>query len=712
MPRTVQLLLWTALCATCGAAAALVDHRDGPPPTRTDGVIDVMHGIEIRDDYRWLEALEAESREVAEWTTKQNAFTRHVLDGIPGRAHLESRLGELLRTPAIAAPAMRGDLLIYRERPADRNQFRLMVRSTAQPDAPARVLIDPDELDESGLIALDWFAPSHDGSLVAFGLSRAGDEMSVLHIIETATGRWLADEIAGKATFGGWHPDGRSFLYGMLEDPSDAYSRVWKFHEIGRHHRQDPVLVRQEEPSRIPGAHLSADGRWIIVQMFEGWARQELFAVDAREWFETGTPRRLCLACGLDARFEPQFVRDDLLYVLTTYQAPTGRLIAIDLDNRDEADWITIIPARDDATLDDVSDTRDRMIATYTVNASTNVRMFSFDGEPIGSISLPGIGSARTSTWHGRSDLYLSFTSFNDPTSIYHVDPETDRRTLWARPEVPVDPDLFTVRQLWTTSADGTKVPYFLVHRRDVSPDGKRPAIVYGYGGFNVSITPGFRSSAIPFIEAGGIYVSVTLRGGGEFGEAWHRAGMLGRKQNVYDDLYAATEHLIESGWTAPRHIAVFGGSNGGLLTGVAAMQRPELFRAIVSAVPLLDMLRFQHFLMARFWIPEYGDPDRAEDFEWIRAYSPYHNVVAGREYPAMLITAGENDNRVHPMHARKMVARAQAKASNHPLEKPILLWVDRDSGHGQGKPLRLQIQDAADIIGFMAWQTGLDLSR
>lgn len=676
-----------------------------PPPTTAEPLVETIHGVEVADDYRWLEALEAESERVRDWTTAQNAWTREVLDALPGRAALEKRLASLMAIDRINAPTVRGTTWFHTERRGSRNQPVLMVRDGAE--GADRVLLDPNTLDERGLDALDWYVPSPDGSLVAFGLSHAGDEMTVLHVVETATGRWLADEIPGKTEFGGWAPDGRSFLYGVLEDPGDAYSRAFRWHELGRHHRQDELLLRQEQPSRIPDARLSRDGRWIIVTWFEGWSKQDVLAADVAAWRRTGRFEPFPIAVGLDARFTPLFVHGDALYLHTTLDAPNGMVYGVDLLEPARDAWFPIMPERRDARLEGVVRTRSRLVATYTMNATSRVETFALDGRPQGPIELPGLGRASVSAEPDLEECFLEYESFDRPHGIWRVTPGGAAPTLWAAPEVDVDLASLQVTQEWCVSKDGTKVPMFLVRRAETRPDAARPTLVYGYGGFDQSMMPRFRATDLPFLEAGGLYVMVNLRGGGEFGESWHRAGMLESKQNVYDDLYAAVEHLVDAGWTTPDHVALLGGSNGGLLAGVAAVQRPDLFSGIVSAVPLLDMVRFPRFLMARFWIPEYGDPEESAAFRWLLAYSPYHNVEPGREYPAILFTAGENDNRVHPMHARKMAALMQARAANDPEADPILLWVDRDGGHGQGKPLSLRIRDAADIWSFIMWRTG-----
>jgi prolyl oligopeptidase len=333
------------------------------------------------------------------------------------------------------------------------------------------------------------------------------------------------------------------------------------------------------------------------------------------------------------------------------------------------------------------------------------------DGKSLGEIPLPGagIGTASISTNDDRTEAFISYTSFNEPAGVYRIDlAEGKKSELWARPSVPVDPSTVEVKQEFYSSKDGTQVPLFIFHKKGLKLDGNNPCLLYGYGGFNISMTPAFSATNFPWFEHGGVYALANLRGGGEYGEAWHQAGMLGNKQNVFDDLYGAAEHLINAKYTDPKKLAVFGGSNGGLLTGVALTQRPDLWACVVSSVPLLDMLRYQNFLMAKFWVPEYGSAEDPEAFKWLVKYSPYQNIKKGQKYPAVLFTAGENDSRVHPLHARKMVAAMQALAGNNQDQQPILLWVDREGGHGQGKPLSLRIRDTADRWGFIMWQTGM----
>jgi prolyl oligopeptidase len=429
--------------------------------------------------------------------------------------------------------------------------------------------------------------------------------------------------------------------------------------------------------------------------------------VDLDRWFRSGEFVTADIIVGEDAESRGP-VLGDTLFMQTSSGAPNGRVFAVNLNNPARDNWVEIIPERADAVLRGLSLARGHLVASYLKSAATVLEVFKPDGEGLGEIALPDIGSARITTNENRTEAFVTFTSFDDPTSIWRVDVATGRRELWERVEVPFNPDDYVVKQVWYPSADGTNISMFVVHHRTVRLDGNNPTILYGYGGFKIPMTPSFRSTRIPWLEAGGVYAVAHLRGGGEYGENWHKAGMLGNKQNVYDDFYAAAEYLIAQGYTNSKRLAVFGGSNGGLLVGAAVTQRPDLCAAAVCAVPLLDMLRYDDFLMAKYWVPEYGDPDNPQHFKWLRAYSPYHNITEGIRYPAILFTAGENDSRVHPLHARKMTARLQTVATNDFERDPILLWVDRTAGHGAGKPQRLRIRDAADIYSFVMWQTGM----
>ncbi len=722
---TLLFLAVTLLAADSAPGAAPAP----PPPAKVEPVTDTYHGQQVVDEYRWLEALEKDSPEVAAWTTAQNDYTRARLDALACRSKVEEALRPLMQIGSISAPRMGGNLYIYTERSGTQNQPVVKIRTGF--DGPPRVLLDVNALDAAGLTALDWFQPSHDGALLAFGISKSGSEMSELHLLDTATGRWLADEISGKVSFSSWTPDGKAFLYSVLRDPKDPYSRETRYHEIGTSPRFDPVLQKQTNPSEIPFAALSHDGRWLFTGLFKGWQANDLSVQRFADWKRTGVLTPMVIAKGLDARTQPEATIGDTLYATTTFKSPNGRVVAIDLNSVANPDqWTTFIPERKDAVLQGLQLARDLFAATYEKDATSVISRFTLGGMPLPELALPGIGTASLTTDEDRTEAFLTFTSFTEPRSIYRFDlgttgmpPTTapastapvasgasapSTLTLWARPEVPVDPSKYEVQQVRAKSRDGTEVPMFIVTKKGTTPTGSNPCLLSAYGGFNVSLTPYFNPTIIPWLDAGGIWVQANLRGGGEYGEEWHRAGMLGKKQNVFDDFYACAEWLIANKWTNASKLAIEGGSNGGLLTGTAVTQRPELFAAAIVSVPLLDMLRYDKFLLAKYWVPEYGSADDAQAYGWLKAYSPYHHVAKGTKFPAVFLNAGENDSRVHPLHARKMAAKLQALAANDPAEKPILLWIDRDAGHGQGKPLSLRIRDEADQWAFVMWQTGL----
>ncbi|MSR28267.1 MAG: S9 family peptidase [Phycisphaerales bacterium] len=711
--------------ALLAVACLAVPCRGDPPVTPARAVTDTLHGEAIVDEYRWLEALEKDSPEVAAWTTLQIDRTKSLLGSLPCHSKLVSDLGPLMSIGSIGLPKREGGLAFWTQRDGAQNQPVLYVGAdpslsglgdAAAPAGPdrtqKRTLLDVNALDAKGLTSLDWWQPSHDGSRVAFGTSKSGSEMSVLCVLEVASGRWLADEISGKVSFDGWSPEGNAFVYSKLSDPKDPYSREIRWHLIGTHTRHDPLIERQTDPSEIPGAALSRDGRWLFIVKSRGWQASDLFVADFERWQRLGMPGMglafATIAKGLDGNFFPVATHGSTMFMQTSFEAPKGRVVAVDLHSPGCDSWRTVIPARVDAVLESVADADGLLVATYSKDVTTRIESFTLDGRSRGEIALPGLGSAAVAIDETRRDGFFSYTSFNEPRSIYTVNFESGTTALWARPELPIDPSLVEVQQVFVASKDGTRVPMFVIHKKGLALSGQVPTILYGYGGFNVSLDPAFDPTNWPWYEAGGVYAVANLRGGSEYGEEWHKAGMLGRKQNVFDDFYACAQWLIDHKVTDSAHLAIEGGSNGGLLTGVAVTQRPDLFCAAISAVPLLDMLRFHDFLIAKYWVPEYGSSADKEQFAWLRRYSPYHHVVKGTKYPAVLFTAGENDSRVHPLHARKMVARMQALSANDDATDPILLWVDRDAGHGQGKPLAKRIEEQADQLAFFMWQTGL----
>lgn len=693
-----------------------------PPPTEVQPVKEVLHGVEVVDPYRWLEgsaglepgktdaALDAK---VSAWTDAQNAYTRSVLDRLPRRQEIEARLRKM------DGGGFRGDVrardiwTFYRQIAPGQQQPVLVA---AKKDGEPRVLLDPVAVDASGLTTLAWFEPSPDGKLVAYGLFKAGDENATLHLLETATGTRLADEIVNKVREVEWLPDGSGFLYNNLADPANPSSRRIRFHRVGTHPRQDRTLVEQDKqgPGAItwgPFAHLSPDGRWAVVGNWMGSGVNDLWVMDFRRWLAGGEAPRRPIVVGKQAQsglpdtyLKGDPIQGDTLYMTTNLDAPFKRVVAVDLNDPAPARWREVIPEKKGAALQKLDLAGGLLVATYLKDATTHIERFALDGAPKGELPLPGLGSADLTATPGSPEAFLTYASFNEPPGIYQVNVATgERRLLW-RAEVPFDPATLEVEQVWYPAKDGTRVSMFLIHRKGLKLDGCNSTLLDGYGGFGISMTPFFDTFFLPWLEAGGVYALPNLRGGGEYGEDWHRAGMLEHKQNVFDDFIAAAEWLIAKGYTRPERLALQGASNGGLLIGAMVTQRPDLFSAAVAGVPLMDMLRYHKFLRARNWIPEYGSSEDPKQLAWLLRYSPYHNVKEGVKYPALLMTAGERDERVHALHARKMTARLQAATAGDPATRPILLWVQRDTGHGLGTPADLQRTEAVDQIAFLMW--------
>ena len=693
-----------------------------PPATPVKPITEVLHGVEITDPYRWLEGDNgntaeqgAVTPEVAAWTDAQNAYTRAVLDQMPGRAEIEARLRPLMEVGVVTAPVIRGQRYFYSKREGKQEQPVMYWREGHR--GADRVLIDPAKLDPSGLTTVEWTSPSADGKLLAYGTYRAGDENTTLHVMEVDTGRVLPLEIPDKVQPPDWMPDGSGFVYRNLRDPKDPYSGQVMFHRTGTDRKKDAVLFRQytkDENATLattwgPFGSLSRDGHWLVLAYWVDTVSNDLWVVNFDEYLKTGSVKRTPVTVGEPGQAFGGVV-DGTLFLQTTKGAPKGRVVAVDPSNPALEHWRDVVPERQDAVIEGVSVGKGVIAVTYLRNASNVVEVFDFSGRSLGVVSQPGLGTSRIAAEEDRTEAYLTFTSFNHPTSIFRVDLSAPQAApeLWERPEAPVDPSSVEVEQVWYPSKDGTRVSMFLVHKKGLVKKGDTPTLLYGYGGFNVNMTPTFTPVMFQWFDAGGLYAVPNLRGGGEYGDAWHEAGMLERKQNVFDDFIAAAEWLLATGYTNAEKLAISGGSNGGLLTGAALTQRPELFRAAVVAVPLLDMLRYERFLMARYWVPEYGSAEQPDQFRFLQAYSPYHRVRDRTKYPAVFLTAGEHDSRVHALHARKMAARLQAATSSDPSVQPVLLWVDREAGHGQGKPLSLRVREATDLRIFVMWQLGM----
>ncbi|SPF41325.1 Prolyl oligopeptidase [Candidatus Sulfotelmatobacter kueseliae] len=684
-----------------------------PPQAAVKPVAEMFHGTTIVDNYRWLE--DGQSPATQKWVEEETVYTRALLDPLPGRDAIHKRLTELLSIGDVTPPQMAGRHYFYTKREGIENQPVLYVRDggiSGKEPGPDRVLVDPNQLNADGTVALDWWQPSDNGKYVAYGTSPGGSEMSTLHIIETKTGTVLPDTIdRTRAASIAWEHDNRGFYYTRYPKKSDVpegqevYNRHVFYHELGTDpDGDDPIFGEGRDPEDWPNVSLSNDGRWLLITVEQGYTKIELFLMNLK----AGTPPTR-VTTGKNFLYSGE-VYEGKLYITTNEDAPRYRAFVTDAGDYERDHWKEIIP-QTDAILLGTSVFGGKLFAQYEQNATSQLKIFDLGGKKLADLSLPALGTVFDSggRWD-RDEFFYGFQSFTFAPSIYRYDLKDNSTSLWTKVAAPsIDPSAYEVRQEWFQSKDGTRVPMFIVGKKGLQKNGHNPALVTGYGGFNISLTPAFNRAAYLWLEHGGIYAVANLRGGAEFGEDWHRAGMLDKKQNVFDDMIAAAEHLISEKYTDRNHLAIQGGSNGGLLMGAMITQRPDLFRAVVCRVPLLDMLNYQNFQIARLWIAEYGSAENVNQFKWLYAYSPYHHVKASTEYPAILFMTADTDTRVDPMHARKMAARMQAEAKNGASRtRPILLRVETKAGHGAGKPVTKQIEEYTDIYSFLFWQVGV----
>jgi len=687
---------------------ARVAAPSGPPKAEKRPLEETLHGVKIIDNYRWLE--DADSPETQKWVGEEMAYTSAVLDPLPGRDAIHQRLTELLSIGSISAPLIGGKYYFYTKREGMQNQPIVYVRYGV--DGKDRVLVDVNQLAADGTIALDWYQPSENGRYLVYGASPSGSEMSTLHILETKTGKALPDVIERtRAASIAWTLDNSGFYYtrypkkGDVPEGQEMYNRHVFYHELGTDPETDTKIFGEgRDPEDWPAVSLDNDGRLLLITVQQGWTKTELFLMDLKK----GTPPTR-ITTGKNFLYGGT-VYNGRLYIVTNEDAPRYRVFSAEAGNYERDDWKEIIP-QTDAVLQGASVWGGKLFAQYEQNATSQLKIFDLNGDHLSDLMLPAIGTVYQSDgkWD-RDEIFYGFMSFTVPPTVYRYDLKTKATTLWAKVDAPaIDPAAYEVNQEWYHSKDGTRVPMFIMNKKGLKKDGHNPTLLTAYGGFNVSLTPAFSRTAYLWMEHGGVYAVANLRGGAEFGEDWHRAGMLDKKQNVFDDMIAAAEHLIAEKYTDTDHLAIQGGSNGGLLMGAMITQRPDLFRAVVCQVPLLDMLRYQNFQIAKLWIPEYGSSDNPDQFKWLYAYSPYHHVKAGTEYPSILFMTADTDTRVDPMHAKKMAAEMQDEAKNGASKtRPILLRIESKAGHGAGKPVTKQIEEFTDIYSFLFWQLGV----
>lgn len=675
------------------------------PVTRKSDHIDEYHGTKVPDPFRWLE--DPDSDETKAWVQAQNQVTFGYLEQLPSREQFRQRLTKLWNFERYGLPAKRKDRYFYSRNSGLENQNAVYVVEglAGQP----RLLLDPNTLSKDGTVALANWVVSDDGKLFAYALAHAGSDWNEWKLLDVDTGRELPDHLQWvKFSSISWMPDGSGFFYSRYDEPKAGeaftgqnYFQKLYFHKIGDSQAQDTLVYeRKDEKEWGFGGEVSEDGRFLVIMVWRGTERKN--QVFYKDLSKADAPV-VELLSGFDAEYNFIGSQGATLYLVTNKDAPLRRLIALDVSAA-KPEAREIIPEAKHV-LQSISLIGQHFIAQYLQDACSAVNVFDLAGKHIRDVDLPALGSAGGfGGRHDDSETFYTFTNYTTPGSIFRYDVATGKSTLFREPKVDFDPSQFEAKQIFYTSRDGTKVPMMVVSKKGVKLDGTNPTILYGYGGFDVSQRPGFSVSTLAWVEAGGIYAVANLRGGGEYGRAWHEAGMLKNKQNVFDDFIAAAQWLIDNKYTSSQHLAIRGGSNGGLLVGAVMTQRPDLFGAAVPAVGVLDMLRFHKFTIGWAWVNEYGSADDAEQFPTLLAYSPLHNLKPGTKYPPTLITTGDHDDRVVPAHSFKFAATLQAA---HSGDAPVLIRIETLAGHGAGKPTTKIIEEAADVLAFLKGTIG-----
>jgi prolyl oligopeptidase len=668
------------------------------PETRREDIVDEKGGKRVADPYRWLE--DAKVPEVAAWMRAQDALSRAFLSELPGRDALAERIAELTYIDAVSPPYRRGDRFFYSRSHADKEKAVHYVKRGA--NGKEEVLIDPNLLSDDGSISVSGLTPSHSGRFVAYKLSKNNADAATMYVRDLKTGSDSEIDVIEGARYASaaWTPDDKGFYYVALpvgeevpvaEMPGRAHIR---YHVLGTDPASDEIVVPATgDPRMFLGVGVSEDGHWLLQYKVRG-KTTEIYFRDRRGRSAEFVP----LATGFDARYSADIYRDKF-YVTTNAGAPNNRVYMVDPKKPAREAWKEIVPERDHL-LQGAYVVGKHLVLSYLHNAHDRLEVHDLSGKLVREVTLPGLGSA--SGFIGREDddeAYYSFSSLTSPPQIYQTSVSTGETKLWATIDYPVDTTKLEARQVWFPSKDGTKVSMFVLHQKGIDLDGSHPTLLSGYGGFNVSLGAEFSAYAVAWVEQGGVFAKANLRGGGEYGEAWHEAGMLGKKQNVFDDFIAASEFLVKEGYTRPDKLAISGGSNGGLLVGAAMVQRPDLYGAVICSVPLLDMVRYHLFGSGKTWIPEYGDPDDPQHFQWLVSYSPYHQVKDGTRYPALLMESADSDDRVDPMHARKFVAAIQAANAS---DRPAILRIERNAGHGGAGLRKKYVEETVDEFTFL----------
>ncbi|HWX55746.1 MAG TPA: prolyl oligopeptidase family serine peptidase [Verrucomicrobiae bacterium] len=686
------ILITPLLTTTTTAQAPPGNAPAGPPKTEVRVVVDTVQGVKISDAYRWLE--DQNSSETRAWIDSENAYTDSLLAKVPGRDALRQKISGFLKIDTMGIPAVRNGRYFFSKRRADQDQSVLYLRKGLA--GQDEVLVDPLPLSPEHTITVNLFAISRDGTLIGYALRQGGEDEVTLHLFDVDAKKELPDKF----------PRARYSGFAILPDKSGAYftkvtpegPRVF-FHKIGTDAAADAeVFGKGFGPEKIIGSGLSEDGHYLEIVVYYGSAaaKTEIYVQDL---VRKGPV--IPIVNDVEAAFYPRIAGGKMV-LQTNWKAPRWRVLEVDLNDPVRDHWREVVP-EGNAVVDGVSLVGGKMALLTTENVISRLKLYDLDGKFIREISPPAIGALSDLVGYWDSgEAFFGFNAFHIPTTLYRYDIATGKQTVWFQSKVPMQTDQYEVKQVWYPSKDGTKIPMFLAYAKGLKMDGNNPTLLTGYGGFNSSSEPSFNTLAAAWMANGGVYALANLRGGGEFGEAWHHAGMLEKKQNVFDDFIAAAEWLIQNKYTRPDRLAIRGGSNGGLLVGAAMTQRPELFGAVVCNYPLLDMIRYHQFLVAKYWVPEYGSSEDPDQFKYIYAYSPYQHVNAGTKYPPVLFVTGDSDTRVAPLHARKMAALMQASTGS---DKPILLHYDTKAGHSGGTPIAKQIDNFVDELSFLMWQ-------
>lgn len=682
----------------CPAGTPAVSY----PTTKKVEQQDNYHGTMVADPYRWLE--DANSDETKAWVVEQNKVTQGWLAQIPEREAIKTRLTKLWNYERYGVPSKKGGRYFYSRNDGLQNQAVLYTAKTLS-EAP-RVLLDPNTLATDGTVALAGTAVSPNGKFLAYSTAASGSDWNEIKVRDIATGKDMADHIKWvKFSNTAWAADGSGFYYSRYDEPTEEsklagvnYFQKVYFHKLGTGQSADVLVYHRPDQKEWGfGAEVTDDGRYLVINGSHGTeAKNRVFIKDLK----AKDAQVVGLLEAFDASYNLIDNEGPLFYFMTDKNAPRSRVIAIDIRKPGIENWKEIVPETQQ-TLTGASIVNKQLVLNYLSDAHSAVKVLDLKGKPVRDIALPGLGTA--SGFGGKStdtETFYAYTSFTTPTTIYRLDLKSGKSSIYRQPKVDFDPSAFDTRQEFFTSKDGTKVPMFIVSKKGMKLDGSNPTYLYGYGGFNISLTPSFSVSNLAWVEMGGVYVVANLRGGGEYGEAWHQAGTKLQKQNVFDDFIGAAEWLVSNKVTSPAKLSIGGGSNGGLLVGAAMTQRPDLFGAAVPAVGVMDMLRFQKFTIGWAWASDYGSSDNADEFKALVKYSPLHNLKQGGCYPATMVMTADHDDRVVPAHSFKFAAAAQAAQAG---AAPILIRIDSKAGHGAGKPTAKQIEEVADRWGFLS---------